>query len=664
MTVGPTKGAVDSQDQRWGASPVAAVTIRVLAAAIPFVVAWFTIAGFSDLFIRPTGSFGLAIWLGQAFMTGVAVSMATEYFTRRLLPLASLYNMTLVFPDRAPSRFGVALRSSTVKRLQARYADVEAGGLAAGAGHEEGPGPSEIPSELGSEVQTEIQSESVAAANAIELIGLLSSHDRLTRGHTERVRAHAVLIAEEMGVSAADRDLLTWGAMLHDIGKLTVSPEILNKPGKPTDEEWQQLRGHPAASADMLAPLQGWLGDWMLAASQHHERWDGTGYPAGLAGTEISLAGRITAVADAYDVITSKRSYKKPMSSEAARQELIRCAGSQFDPDVVRAFLNISLRRRWASGPLASLIELPKILNLGANLQSTAVIVAGTAATVGSVTMVPPPIPQELASTAPETVEVVELPANDEPVDPGNGGATVPADRSGPVSELPVELQVDVAPLPTETTAAPETSSSTQPAESESTLQLDPVTDAVTSLTTISTVPMTLWPDPPPTTAGTANPPTTGSTTTTSTTTGWSPTTTTAAPTTSTTTTTTAPPTTTTTAPTTTTTTAPTTTTTAPTTSTTTPGSPLAINDSVSVQDDKDVSIPVLDNDDQGNSAFDEDTLEILSPPSNAKDYRVHNDHIHYQSNKDYEGTETIVYRICNENGLCDTGLVTIEVTP
>ncbi len=116
--------------------------------------------------------------------------------------------------------------------------------------------------------------------------------------------------------------------MLHDLGKLNVPSEILNKPGSPDETEWAILQTHPTAAAELLEPLRPWLGDWINAAAEHHERWDGAGYPLGLAGTEISLAGRITAVADAFDVITSRRSYKESMSAETARQELIRCAGS------------------------------------------------------------------------------------------------------------------------------------------------------------------------------------------------------------------------------------------------------------------------------------------------------------------------------------------------
>ena len=298
--------------------------------------------------------------------------------------------MSLVFPDQAPSRFSVALRSGTLKRLQTRFDDVKRSGL--GANDDE------------------------AAARAVELVGLLSHHDRLTRGHTERVRAYADLIAEELDLPPGDRARLAWGSLLHDVGKLTVPPQILNKNGRPDDAEWAILREHPIATGKLLAPLEGWLGEWAKAGPEHHERWDGTGYPVGLAGTEISLAGRITAVADAYDVITSKRSYKTPMSSAAAKRELVDCAGTQFDPDVVRAFLNVSLGRKWFTGPLAWIAEIPQLANLGPGLSSAPAAVAGVVVAVGTAvagSAVAPTIyePEPILAFAPstETSEIITL---------------------------------------------------------------------------------------------------------------------------------------------------------------------------------------------------------------------------------------------------------------
>ncbi len=604
MMRGPTQGAVEAEDGQWQASPATAVAIRVAAAVIPFVVAWFVVTALSTAFYRPDGVLGVVLWLLQALITGLSVSMTTERFTRRALPLASLFNMTLVFPDQAPSRFGIALRAGSLRRLASQ---TEAASNARLTG-----------------------SPAEAAAQAVGLISRVSSHDRMTRGHSERVRAYSDLIAEEMGLTTRERGLLAWGALLHDAGKMVVAPEILNKAGRPTDGEWASLRRHPAAAVEFLAPLQGWLGEWLLAAPQHHERWDGEGYPLGLAKTEISLAGRIVAVADAYDVITSKRSYKQAMSPEAARQELIRCAGTQFDPDVVRAFLNVSLRNRWLTGPLASLAELPGVLNLGANLPTASAVVTGAVVTVGSVGVLAP-----IASEPPEdlafTTTSIEV-------------ASEPVVLTGADEEPTTSTTAAVAPL--ESTEEV-TVTSELPGEPSSLPPTVPSTDAIAT----STVPAagnatttTIWPG------------LTTSTSSASTSTTSAPYTTTTAATTTTTL-----PTTTTTAPTTTTTAPTTTTTTGPTTTTTTPGSPTAAADTFTVEEEKDEKIHVLDNDDSGNSNFDEATLEIITDPQYADSFRVHNDHIHYKS-IETTGQDTLQYRICNDNGLCDTGWLTITI--
>ena len=222
---------------------------------------------------------GVAAHVAQVAVVGIVAAVLCERALRRVVPLASLLNLTLVFPDRAPSRFGLALRSGTIRQLK--------------------QGTVRLPSD-----------HQHAAEDLVAMVTALGRHERLTRGHTERVRAYADLIAEQLGLSTSDRELLNWGSLVHDVGKLTVPADILAFDGRPSAEEWEIICRHPVAGAEMVEPLAGWLGDWRLAAGQHHERWDGQGYPSGLAGTEISLAGRIVAVADAFDVITSNRSYK------------------------------------------------------------------------------------------------------------------------------------------------------------------------------------------------------------------------------------------------------------------------------------------------------------------------------------------------------------------
>lgn len=584
MSAGPTRGAIEQRS--WSRRPVRALAIRSLVVAAP-ILASFAITRFVSASLwRPPGWLGVAVFIAQAAVIGSAVALLTGRAVRRMLPLAELLNMTLVFPDRAPSRFGVALRTRTIRQLKS---SLDAGDLA-------------WPKD-----------KQRAAEQLVAMVGSLGSHERLTRGHTERVRAYADLIGEELGLSDADREMLHWAAMVHDIGKLTVPHEILSKDGQPTDEEWAILSQHPAAGGEMLEPLASWLGEWRLAATQHHEHWDGGGYPAGLAGTEIGLAGRIVAVADAFDVITSKRSYKEALSSEAARHEMVRRSGTQFDPDVVRALLNVSLTKdRPALGFVGWMSELG-----------------------GLSSAVPRGVAQAIAATTTAAAVVVGAVGSggllaEEPVHIVTAPATTPSTAQTPTSMIYVDR-------PEAMTAS---SVTTQPI-SDDTISPLPTDQEPTTTVLPTTSISTVGGSDSPTTAGT---PATSSTK--------PPTTTTAAPATPTTepTTTVAPTTTTTTAPTTTTTTA------------TTPGSPFAVADDVTVEEGKNIKINVLDNDDPGNSPFDEATLEIITDPLHADEFRVHDDHIHYKSVEDYEGPDSMEYRICNTNGLCHTAGITISV--
>lgn len=169
-------------------------------------------------------------------------------------------------------------------------------------------------------------------------IRIIEAKDHYTRGHSDRVADYAERIAENMGLPRAKADLCRTAAELHDIGKLGIHENILNKGGKLTDQEWQDIRRHPATAEDILKPLA--LDEDILAAVRsHHERYDGTGYPDGLAGDKINILAQIIAVADTYDAMTSSRSYRPAMPKEAALAELRKASGRQFNPQVVAAFL-------------------------------------------------------------------------------------------------------------------------------------------------------------------------------------------------------------------------------------------------------------------------------------------------------------------------------------
>lgn len=168
--------------------------------------------------------------------------------------------------------------------------------------------------------------------------------DNETSEHVGRVAAVSRLIAEELQQDEAFVRVLYLAAPLHDVGKIGVPDAILNKPGKLDPEERKLMQTHATIGAEILANGDSDLVRMAAAvAAGHHERWDGKGYPYGLSGTHIPLAARITAVADVFDALCSERSYKPAWPIQVARQEIVRCAGSHFDPECVAAF-----DRAWA----------------------------------------------------------------------------------------------------------------------------------------------------------------------------------------------------------------------------------------------------------------------------------------------------------------------------
>jgi hypothetical protein len=311
---------------------VVGATIVVAPIVVAFVVSYVVV----HIVPRPASGPGEWLWLILILATPWLVYSGARRLARRALPLAALLRMTLLFPDKAPSRVSVARRAGGTRALERQLE------------HDRLAGRQDEPV--------------VAAEQILALAASLNRHDRRTRGHSERVRVLTDVIADQMKLPQADKDRLRWSALLHDIGKLSVPVDVLNKPGAPDAQELALLRRHPAEGARMTAALTEWLGPWARSIPEHHERFDGTGYPVGLAGQEISLGGRIVAVADSFETMTAVRSYKPAMPIEAARRELTDCAGTQFDPQIVRAFLEASLAKRSVIGaPLAALADLTRL---------------------------------------------------------------------------------------------------------------------------------------------------------------------------------------------------------------------------------------------------------------------------------------------------------------
>jgi putative nucleotidyltransferase with HDIG domain len=176
-------------------------------------------------------------------------------------------------------------------------------------------------------------------ADTIESLALaLEAKDAYTHGHSENVTRLCKSAAKAMGLDESFCATLHQAGILHDIGKIGISSAILNKASRLTDEEYEIIKTHPRMGQRILKPIK-FLDQVVPIVYHHHERWDGTGYPDGLQGTEIPLGSRLMLVADTYDAMTSNRAYRKGMPHDTTVAELVRCAGTQFDPDCVEAFL-------------------------------------------------------------------------------------------------------------------------------------------------------------------------------------------------------------------------------------------------------------------------------------------------------------------------------------
>ncbi|HUK93964.1 MAG TPA: HD-GYP domain-containing protein [Gaiellaceae bacterium] len=168
----------------------------------------------------------------------------------------------------------------------------------------------------------------------------IEARDPYTQGHSARVTVLAEAIARRLGWDEERLAHLQVGGPLHDLGKLAISDDVLSKPGRLDESELAQIREHPKLGARFLFRIAS-LRKALPYVLYHHERWDGRGYPTGRSGEQIPVEARVLAVADAFDAMTSDRPYRRALSHEDALAELARCSGTQFDPEIVRVFLEV-----------------------------------------------------------------------------------------------------------------------------------------------------------------------------------------------------------------------------------------------------------------------------------------------------------------------------------
>jgi len=173
------------------------------------------------------------------------------------------------------------------------------------------------------------------------LAQVVEAKDTTTRGHLDRTLSYGLALAERIDPELAARPEVAYGFFLHDIGKVGIPERVLSKPGPLDEDEWQVMREHPAIGAQIVEPIR-FLSGAVEIVQAHHERWDGAGYPLGLRGAHIPLAARIFSVADSFDAMTSDRPYRAALPLEMALDEIAAASRTQFDPDVVEAFLSLA----------------------------------------------------------------------------------------------------------------------------------------------------------------------------------------------------------------------------------------------------------------------------------------------------------------------------------
>ena len=298
---------------------------------------WFTVGPALVLTIAGVDTLAWEHWpvyvlaLASQFLGDTAAGMAREWLVLGVPPRLQLRMMGLVFlVDILLTPVGLLAAIAAQDEPLALLLVLPLAGLLA-----------IFARERAARIDQAIELSKAYRGTALLLGDVISDDDEYTGEHSYGVIALALQIADEMGLDEDARRLVEFGALLHDVGKIGVPKEIINKAGPLDDEEWAIMKQHTVYGQQMLDKVGGSMAEVGVIVRASHERWDGRGYPDGAAGEDVPLPARIVAVADTFSAITTTRSYRRAQTPEAAIAELQRCAGTQFDPRVVEAVVAV-----------------------------------------------------------------------------------------------------------------------------------------------------------------------------------------------------------------------------------------------------------------------------------------------------------------------------------